>query len=184
MVFEDIISSFFLAASLCADCFAVTSCSSTSLGKIDLRKAAPVALSFGIIQTLLMAAGWLFGGLFVGIVEKVAHLIGFLLLLYVGGSMILDSLKKSEGAGRNLTGFVNVLVGGVASSIDAFAVGIGLCMDGCSREKVGMDLIMVFAVTIVSSLLGMYGGSRAGQKFGRPAEAVGGCILILIGILQ
>ena len=43
-----------------------------------------------------MALGWLFGDIFVGHIHKVASLIGFLLLLYVGGSMILGAVKNED----------------------------------------------------------------------------------------
>ena len=90
-----IVESLLLAASLCADCFAVSTCSSVTLEDISWRKILPIALAFGVVQTALMAMGWLFGDIFVGHIHKVASLIGFLLLLYVGGSMILEAVKKA-----------------------------------------------------------------------------------------
>lgn len=177
----DIISSFALAVSLCADCFAVSSCSSVTLRDLSWRKVMPIALAFGIIQTLLMFLGWLFGDLFVGFVEKAAGIIGFLLLLYVGGSMILEALRGKAEA-RNLNGIRNVIIGGVATSIDAFAVGISMSMEHCATEKALLDLVAVFIITILSVIVGMSGGSRIGSKCGKPAEIIGGIILILIGI--
>lgn len=177
----DILSSLLLAVSLCADCFAVTSCSSITLENISWRKVLPIALAFGIIQTLLMFLGWLFGDLFVGIVEKAADIIGFLMLLYVGGSMILESLKgKAEE--RNLNGLGNIIVGGIATSLDAFAVGISMSMDHTASGNVITDLAAVFIVTILSVIAGIFGGYKIGSKFGKPAEITGGCVLILIGM--
>ncbi len=177
----EILSAFLLALSLCADCFAVTSCSSVTLKSVDARKVLAIALSFGVIQTLLMLLGWLFGDIFVGVVEKVAHIIGFLMLLYVGGSMILETVK-GDSETRNLNGVRNVLIGGVATSIDAFAVGIGLSMDHSSANAVLMDLGFVFLVTVLSVIAGIEGGIKIGRKLGKPAEIAGGCVLILIGL--
>lgn len=176
-----ILSAFLLAVSLCADCFAVSSCSSTSLQTVNWRKVSPIAIVFGLIQTLLMFAGWMFGDVFVGVVEKAASVIGFLLLLYVGGSMILEAVRGNEEA-RNLNGLRNVIIGGIATSIDAFAVGISLSMDRCPSSQVTADLIAVFIVTVLSVVAGMFGGCRVGRKFGRPAEIAGGTVLILIGL--
>ena len=177
----DIISAFLLAVSLCADCFAVTSCSSVSLGSVSWRKVMPVALAFGVIQTLLMLLGWLFGDIFIGAVEKIANMIGFLLLLYVGGSMIVEAVRgKAEE--RNLNGLKNVIVGGVATSIDAFAVGISMSMEHASSRKVALDLAAVFIVTVLSVICGMFGGAKIGERFGKPAEIIGGTVLILIGL--
>lgn len=180
MNISDILSSFLLAVSLCADCFAVTSCSSVTLDRVNWRRVLPVALTFGVIQTLLMLLGWLFGDLFVGVVEKAAGVIGFLLLLYVGGSMILEAMRGEEEP-RNLNGIRNVVIGGIATSIDAFAVGISLSMAHISSSELASDLTAVFIVTVLSVAGGIFGGSHIGRRFGKPAEIGGGAVLILIG---
>ena len=152
-----------------------------TLRDVSWRNVFPIALAFGLIQTLLMLLGWLFGDIFVGIVEKAAGIIGFLMLLYVGGSMILEAVKGVSEE-RNLNGLRNVLIGGIATSLDAFAVGISLSMARCPTGKVALDLVAVFAMTILSVVAGIFGGSRIGGSFGRPVEIIGGSILILIGI--
>lgn len=176
-----LLESLLLAASLCADCFAVSTCSSVTLKGISWRKILPIAFVFGVVQTGLMALGWLFGDIFVGHIHKIASLIGFLLLLYVGGSMILEAVKNEDEA-RDLNGLKNVVIGAVATSIDAFAVGVSLSMGFVPLGKMMMNLAAVFAVTMLSVIGGMFGGQKIGQKFGRPAEIVGGSVLILIGL--
>ncbi len=176
-----ILESLLLAASLCADCFAVSTCSSVTLKGISLRKILPIALAFGVVQTVLMALGWLFGDIFVGHIQKVAGLVGFLLLLYVGGSMILEGVRNEEEA-RDLNGLKNVVIGAVATSIDAFAVGVSLSMGFVATGKMMMNLACVFVVTMLSVIGGMFGGQRIGQRFGRPAEIAGGAVLVLIGV--
>lgn len=180
-MFLSILESMLLAASLCADCFAVSTCSSVTLKGISWRKILPIAFVFGVVQTALMALGWLFGDIFVGHIHKIASLIGFLLLLYVGGSMILEAVKNEDEA-RDLNGLKNVVIGAVATSIDAFAVGVSLSMGFVPLDKMMMNLTAVFVVTMLSVIGGMFGGQRIGQKFGRPAEIIGGCVLILIGL--
>lgn len=176
-----LLESILLAASLCADCFAVSTCSSVTLKGVSWRKVLPIALAFGVVQTALMAMGWLFGDIFVGHIQKIASLVGFLLLLYVGGSMILEAVRNEEKA-RDLNGLKNVVIGAVATSIDAFAVGVSLSMGFVPTGKMLMNLAAVFAVTMLSVICGMFGGQKIGQKFGRPAEIIGGSVLILIGL--
>ncbi len=175
------LESLLLATSLCADCFAVSTCSSVTLKGISWRKILPIAFVFGAVQTALMALGWLFGDIFVGHIHKIASFIGFLLLLYVGGSMIWEAVKNEDEV-RDLNGLKNVIIGAVATSIDAFAVGISLSMGFVPFGKMMMNLAAVFAVTMLSVIGGMFGGQKIGQKFGRPAEIIGGCVLILIGL--
>ena len=187
-----ILQAILLAVSLCADCFAVTTCSSITLKSVTLRKVLVIAIVFATVQTLLMLIGWLFGDLFVGFVSKAARWIGFLLLLYVGGSMILEGVKGDEEV-RDLNGLRNVIIGAVATSIDALAVGISMSLGQVGGDALAPDHAMmvntmvadhvaVFFVTMLSVFAGMYGGYRAGRRFGRPSEIIVGLVLICIGL--
>jgi len=172
-----------LALALCADCFAVSASSSVSLSDRRFSSILPVALAFAFIQTAFFGAGVLFGDLLSSHVMGAAHLIGFLLLLYVGGSMLLEAFKKKEpGEGMNLNGPRNVLVGGVATSIDALSVGASLSIDGIPLGEAVMDSTAVFLVTALTVILGILGGSSVGKRFGRPALISGGVVLVLIGL--
>ncbi len=176
-----ILEAILLALSLCADCFAVTTCSSLTLRRVTWREVFPIALIFSTIHIILMLSGWLFGDLFAGYLHRIADIIGFLLLLYVGGSMVLEALKGEERQ-QNLNGFKNILLGAVATSIDAFAVGISLSLCGTPLRTMVADLITLFIVTFLVVTVGVFGGVKIGSRFGRPAEIVGGAVLIAIGI--
>ena len=184
-----ILTSLILAISMCADCFAVCAASSVTLGRKRFGDIFPMALSFGFVQAGLFLGGYLFGNLFVGFIEKAAHLLGFALLLYVGGSMLWESIRgivrKESGEEEkhlNLTGFKNIVLGAVATSMDALAVGVSLSMDARPILNVVSDTVAIFAVTMLSVYLGVLGGSKAGEKYGRTAEIVGGTVLIAIGV--
>lgn len=177
-----ILQAILLAMSLCADCLAVSTCSSVTLKEVSWRKVLPIALVFGFVQAGLMALGWLCGDIFIGYVDKIANLIGFLLLLYVGGSMFAEGLGSRGEEARDLNGIKNVIVGAVATSIDALAVGISLCMSRPSAKVMAADLASVFIVTILSVTAGMFWGHKIGSRFGRVAEIVGGVVLVVIGL--
>ena len=178
---RSVVLALLLAVSLCADCFAVSLCSGVTMRDVRRRQVLTVALVFGVVQAGLMLFGYLFGDLFVGYVERFAHWIGFLLLLYVGGSMILEALSGKDEA-RDLNGIRNVAVASVATSIDALAVGISLSMDMEPLSDVLLKCVAVLAVTVLSVVTGILGGRRIGVRFGRRAEAAGGIVLILIGL--
>lgn len=176
-----IIAALIFAMSLCADCFAVSACSSVTLKDVSWGRVLPVSLIFAVIQSGLLLVGWGFGDLFVGSVGKVAPVIGFLLLLYVGGSMLVSAWKNVSEA-RDLNGLLNIMIGAVATSIDAFAAGISLSMDKDSIGDVAVKVAAVFVVTLLSVILGMKGGARAGKRYGRTALWIGGSVLIIIGL--
>ena len=170
-----------LAASLCADCLAVSLCSGVTLRSVRWREILGVAFAFAVIQAGLLLAGWAFGYLFVGLVEKISHVIAFLLLLYVGGSMLIEGIRGKAEV-RDLSSWRNVIVGGVATSIDALAVGVSQSMNGSDLQGFLPLLIAVFAITALSVVIGLRGGRAIGARFGRWAEIVGGAVLIGIGV--
>jgi len=176
-----IIESILLAVSLCADCFAVSLCSSVTIKHIRWRDVLRVALAFAFIQSALLLVGWLFGNIFVGLISKISHIIGFLLLLYVGGSMLIEGFRGEENV-HDLNGLKNVIVGGIATSIDALAVGVAQSMAQQPWGGFLPLLVAVFAVTAISVIGGIWGGKTLGSHFGRWAEVMGGLVLICIGV--
>ena len=180
-----IVESIILAVSLCADCFAVSLCSGVTLGEIRLRSVLRVALGFALIHISLLSAGWAFGNLFVGLVMKISNIIGFLLLLYVGGEMLLEGIKSlrkpSSREVRNLNGWRNVILSGIATSIDALAVGVSQSMAGVQWDDFRTLFISLFIVTVLTVSAGICGGKKLGCRFGHWAEIGGGAVLVAIG---
>ncbi|MBQ9193812.1 MAG: manganese efflux pump [Bacteroidales bacterium] len=184
-----ILDAILIGLSLCADCFAVSLCSSFLVPREELRrKVAVVAAVFAVIQTGFLLGGWLLGTLATDLVaghvahfETGAHVIGFLLLLYVGGEMFLDGVR-SKSEHLNLDGFKSILLGGVATSIDAAAVGLSMALDAASWGDIAPVALSVFVFTALSVVAGMLSGSFVGRKLGFSARIVGGLVLIGLGI--
>ena len=176
-----ILAALLFALSLCADCFAVSACSSVTLSEISWRRIAVVAAVFAVVQSLLFFAGWAFGDHLSGVVGRFAPLAGFLLLLYVGGSMLVSAFRGGTEQ-RDLNGIRNILIGAVATSIDALAAGMSLSMDGDSLGDFVLKTSAIFLVTALTVVAGMRGGMSAGRRYGRPALIIGGIVLILIGL--
>lgn len=172
--------------SLCADCFAVSLCTGMTGKKQNMPLAA---LVFAIIQTGFLSAGWGVGGAASALVaekllrfEFYARLTGFLLLLYVGGMMVIDGLRKKEDR-FSLDAFTGILIGAVATSIDAFSVGFSLALN---TPDPGIRAIaplagFTFAFTILSVVVGLPFGNQIGRIAGHIARVAGGLILIAIG---
>lgn len=181
----NILTAIIMAISLCADCFAVSVCSSVTLRKVSWNDVLRVAVAFAVIQSGFILGGWAFGNLFVGLVSKISHILGFLLLLYVGGNMFIEGIKALRGGCgecRDLNGWRNVILGGIATSIDALAVGVSQSMAGQSWKGFSPLLFSVFAVTALSVIAGIWGGKAIGSRFGHWAEVFGGIVLVGIGV--
>ena len=183
------ISAILLGISLCADCFAVSLCSSFLLPREEMKKKVwTVAAVFAVIQTGLFLGGWALGTFateliseYVGHFEKVAHVIGFLLLLYVGGEMLIDGVRgKSDHL--NLDGIKSMIVGGVATSIDAAVVGLSMSMDEAKWADIAPVALSILVFTALSVIVGMFSGGFVGRKLGHSARIVGGLVLIGLGV--
>lgn len=174
-----------LAVSLCADCFAVMLCSGIGLKKLSWKNLILAAVVVSVIQTMLLFSGWLLGNLFYGIVHTISDIIGFLLLLYVGGSMIVDGYKGCQG-GCRIDGLKNIIIAGIATSLDALAVGVSQSMGGLPSREMNYLAMSVFIFTslfvIVGVLLGRALSHVRGRKIYRISEFAGGLVLIGIGL--
>ncbi|UEM20743.1 manganese efflux pump MntP family protein [Skermanella mucosa] len=173
-------TSFALAFSLSMDSFAAALGRGAAHSRPGLPEAFRVGATFGACQLLMSVVGWAVGVSFAEAVQGVDHWIAFALLLLIGGSMVRNALagEADDGAAARRSGWLSLLATGVATSIDASAVGVGLAM---------ADLDIVVTATIVglvTFLMGFGGvmlGHMAGPLLGRRAELIGGLGLIGIG---
>lgn len=177
----DFIEIILLSLSLSVDTLVVSLGGSMSLGRISPAKVLKVSLVFGLMQAGLIFAGWLLGASVASIVHKVAHIIGFVILLYIGGSMIWTAVRSSEEK-VDLNGMRQLLLAAFATSIDAFAVGVSLAMAGMALNPALSVTLTVFGITVLAAAFGVAGGSFIGCRFGTPARIIGGLVLMAIGI--
>lgn len=168
--------------SVCADCFAVSLCSSVNISKPKASYTLSLALIFAIVQTGFLVIGWAFANAIVGAILSIAKWLSLALLAYVGGDMLYSALFKKGCECHNLNGLKNILLGAVATSLDALAIGTSLGFAGQNFTQTLPQIISVFVCTALSVAIGIVFGHKIGQIAGRWAEAIGGAILIATGI--
>lgn len=175
---------FLIGIGLSMDAFAVAICKGLAMpNKVDKKGALLIALYFGVFQAVMPTLGWLLGSQFARYVTRLAPWIAFVLLAWIGGNMIRESLSKEEREEEE-TGSVShkeLLVLAVATSIDALAVGVTFSMLELA-VSIGAAVALIGCTTFVISLAGVYVGNVFGAKYKSKAEFVGGAILILIGV--
>lgn len=175
---------FLIGIGLSMDAFAVAICKGLAMpNKVDKKGALLIALYFGVFQAVMPTLGWLLGSQFARYVTRLAPWIAFVLLAWIGGNMIRESLSKEEREEEE-TGSVShkeLLVLAVATSIDALAVGVTFSMLEMA-VSIAVAVILIGCTTFVISLAGVYVGNVFGAKYKSKAEFVGGAILILIGV--
>lgn len=175
---------FLIGIGLSMDAFAVAICKGLAMpNKVDKKGALLIALYFGVFQAVMPTLGWLLGSQFARYVTRLAPWIAFILLAWIGGNMIRESLSKEEREEEE-TGSVShkeLLVLAVATSIDALAVGVTFSVLELA-VSIGAAVALIGCTTFVISLAGVYVGNVFGAKYKSKAEFVGGAILILIGV--
>lgn len=167
-----------LSFALSMDAFAV----SIGLGiknKNDIKiLALKVGLFFGIFQALMPFIGYLGGIGLKDYIQGYDSIIAFVLLLIIGGKMIYEALNENVEEEISIVSNKILLTLAIATSIDAMAAGFTLHL---FELNVYVSLLLIGVITFIMSYLGVYVGSKGGDKYETKAELLGGVVLILIG---
>ncbi len=171
-----------LAAALAMDAFAVAVVTGVVLNPVTGRHVFRLAFHFGLFQFLMPLLGWLGGVAVRRYVSGIDHWIAFGLLLFVGGKMLREGASGGESdrsAAIDPTSGWSLVVLSVATSIDAFAVGLSLAMVG---SMIVIPAVVIGVVAACFTTSGMMIGRRLGSIWGNRVELMGGLILIAIGL--
>ncbi len=172
-----------LSFGVAADAFACSIARGTAIRVNAVKRLLILAAIFGAFQAIMPMIGWGIGHLFAGLTFIVAidHWIAFALLTCVGSKMIWDALHPDAEESFVDTGAVRLkpaLILGLATSIDALAVGMGLAFVHAPILQVALTM---GALTFVLSLAGAWMGHRGSGRFGKWATLGGGLVLIVLG---
>ena len=169
----------FIAIALAMDSFAVSITYGLRKDHPDPRQTLAIAGCFGLFQAGMPVAGWLAGKGLLGSLEDYDHWVAFGLLGTVGAKMIQESFQpRSQTQPGRATELTTLLVLGVATSIDALAVGITFAV---LDINIWLPIVIIGLITFAMSWAGVHLGRRFGYYLGRRMELVGGVLLILIG---
>ena len=180
-----------IGVGLAMDAFAVTVAKSLSVKDIKKKEILTIAGVFGLFQGVMPLLGWLAGIKFESYITAVDHWIAFGLLAIIGGKMVYESLKGEEEADNDTNleiavasnksrfTFKNLFILGVATSIDALAVGVSFAFLNVSIVSA---VVIIALTTFILCIAAVYIGKIFGSLIQKKAELFGGIILILIGI--
>ena len=175
----DILIILLIALGLSIDSFAVSVANGLSIKNISLIDKFKIASSLSIFQALMPLIGWYAG---IGISEYIKtfdHWIAFVLLVFIGFKMIYESFSKNELTENNTIKTSTLIAQSIATSIDAFAVGISFAL---LNIEIMIPVIIIGIVTFFASIIGLQLGKYIGIRFGKYIEVFGGLVLIGIGV--
>ena len=170
-----------LALALAADAFAV-SLVRGSTGQHGIVRAAELGLAFGIAQGLMPLLGWTLGALFAKWIEAADHWIAFGLLSVLGARMIREAFSADDDEASPPTRgghFLGLFAAALATSVDAAAAGLTLDL---FAPPVWLSCLVIGLVTALLCTLGYLFASQVGRRLGKWAEAIGGLVLIALGV--
>ena len=201
MTVEIIIQILLLAIALSMDAFAVSITDGLIYQDINKKKALFIALTFGIMQGLMPLIGyWLVelveflvnegsAGQAGNIMSQVVVWTAFTLLMFIGIKMIIEGIKELkkplEEKKTKLFSYKEVLLFGIATSIDALGSGVALHSGLSNNVTIFIHISIIVVTTFIISLLGVLLGNKIEKLFKGKTEItsiIGGCILLVLAI--
>ena len=180
-----VFNSVLLGVGLAMDAFSVSLANGLNEPEMRRRRMCLMAGTFACYQYAMPMIGWLCVHTIAERFEafqKFIPWIALALLGYIGGKMLIEGIRGGEEAEETdvKVSFGELMVQGVATSIDALSVGFAI-----ADYSVGMALIcglIIAIVTFVICIVGLSIGKKAGSHLAGKASILGGVILIAIGI--
>lgn len=197
MTFAIFVTVFLAGLSLSVDAFAVSVSDGMVYRDLDKRKGIVIPLTFGIFQAVMPIIGYYIYKLFSEIeaFTQFDHWVGFALLVFIGGKMIFDGIHElcspEEEVQPKKFSFWEVFVQGIATSIDAlalgFTLGTGLLQNATGNIDVWawVSVAVIGVTTFIVVLCGTVIGVKVGKLFTKKASVatiIGGAVLLLIAV--
>lgn len=162
------------------DAFAVSIAAGMSLPTLTGRHIFRLSFHFGLFQFLMPVIGWFLGTRLEGWIVNYDHWVAFALLALVGGHMLWEaSSGREERLASDPTRGLLMVTLSIATSIDAFAVGLSMAFLGIVAWTPSLVIGLVTGSLVA---IGICSGHRLGGRLGKLAQVVGGLVLIGIGV--
>ena len=180
------IKSIALGLGLAMDAFSVSLANGLNEPCMKRQKMCGIAGLFSFFQALMPMIGWVLVHTMLEFFEGFSKFIPWIalaLLGYLGGKMIIESIKSKdvECEDKQIIGFSFLMVQGVATAIDALSV--GLETGDYDFLSALFSSVIIAALTFVICYAGVLIGKKFGTRLADKAGILGGCILIIIGII-
>lgn len=164
-----------IAISLSMDAFSLALAYGTlNLNKKDIYK---LSLTVGVYHFIMPLLGLFLGSIILKYINN-PNIIVFIILFIIGIQMIYETFKEEDI--KNIVCFKQMLLFGLAVSVDSFSVGIGLNV--ISKNYLYCSTIFsLFSLTF--TYLGLILGKKINNIIGKTSTIIGGLILIIIAFM-
>ena len=179
------INSVLLGVGLAMDAFSVSMANGLKEPQMKAGRMSLIAGVYAFFQFAMPMIGWICVHtvvVYFQAFEKFIPWIALVLLLFIGGKMLIESIKGSdeEDDSPKQLSFGVLIVQGIATAIDALSVGFTIAEYDWVMAVVASLIIAI--VTFAICIGGLVIGKKIGTKLNNKAAILGGVILIVIGI--
>ena len=156
------------------------------LNEPDMKRGRMCGIAgvFAGFQALMPMLGWICVRTVVQyfvMFEKFIPWLALVLLVYIGGKMLIDGIRKKDSEEKEEgIGAGALFLQGVATSIDALSVGFTIAGYGWIRAL--SSALIIAGVTFIICMAGLMIGKKFGTRLSDRAQILGGVILIVIGV--
>jgi manganese efflux pump family protein len=145
---------------------------------VDARTRLRVGLAFGAFESGMPIVGLVIGAQFAAALGHAARWVGAALLIAAGAYGLISSLRGTS-AGMASSRNWRLIVTGFALSLDNLVIGFSL---GAYHTPVLVGALVIGAVSVAMSLVGLEIGARSGRVTGERGEQVAGVLLMSVGV--
>jgi putative Mn2+ efflux pump MntP len=180
----DFLTLVLIALGLSADAFAVSVTNGMCSSHITKKNAFYTALTFGLFQAAMPVLGFFLGCTFSEFISRFQHWVALFLLGFIGINMIAEAIKERRNPEdactvKNVFTVKNLILQGIATSIDALAVGVGFAV---MDINIFWAALLIGVITFFCCTVGVFIGRKFGALLGLRARFIGGILLLIIGI--
>ena len=176
----DLASLFLVLIALSAGAFL----SAFSFGREAKKKEVPgraliCGSVFGVFEGFMPLVGFLAASLLGNTLGRFAHWVGFLLLSYLGLSLLIETLRRRRKAATPAAGWElkGLLLAALSASVDLLVAGLALALFGADAGK---TCALAAAVGFASAAIGFFAGSgKEDKRYVCLWAGISGCVLII-----
>ena len=169
------------AIGLSMDAFAVSICKGMCMKKLKITHLLTISFTFGFFQFLMPLIGFYLTSSFGKYIMAIDHYIAFFLLMFIGIKMIREKDEDEQCCDvKQKINFKELLILGIATSIDALAVGVTFSF--YENFNILKSTILIGAVTFIICIFGIILGKNASNIKKDKAKILGGVVLCTLGL--
>lgn len=168
---------FLISFALAMDSVALSMASGSKCA-FRLPTVLKMAFIYGFFQALMPYFGYILGLSFINFIAKIDHFIAFFILAFIGIKMMKESFETQDKNEQKDVCTKDFILGGIATSIDAMAVGVTFSFE---ENNILYLVAIIGIVCFILCVIAFYIGKKMGEILESKAVFLGGLILILIG---